>query len=381
MKKVDMGRERKGTILERNGKIYARVRFKDENGKLRDLWRKAESKSDARKKLKQLVKESEELSAIELDSANMTLAELAEHYIKNYLQEAVYVGDKKVSGVRGVEPALYAVKPLVEYFGSRKIKSITYGDIRTYKQIRFTTPTKHGKQRSIAAVNKELGKLKRMFNIAVREQWLSRSAFDNGESLIGDEIHRNRILTMEEEARLFQAIESKPQRKHLKGIVLIALDCSLRRGEIFKLCWSEVNLEKRTITVTAFNSKNARERTVAMTRRVFNELESLWEESNKDTNKLVFGINVTIKTSWRKICREAKIEDFRFHDCRHTAISRMVRAGIPPVECMKVSGHLTLTAFNIYANIDNETIFRIANALDSYLASNSISNKISNAVM
>lgn len=74
----------------------------------------------------------------------MTFAELADHYIKNYLQPVVYVGDKKVSGIRGVEEALYAVKPLVQHFGNRKIKTITYGDIRNYKQVRFTTPTKHG---------------------------------------------------------------------------------------------------------------------------------------------------------------------------------------------------------------------------------------------
>lgn len=374
-----MGRERKGTILEKKGKFYARVRFKDENGKQRDLWKVATSKSEARKKLKELIQKSETLSAIELDTSQMTLAELAAHYIDNYLQPAVYVGEKKVSGVRGVNEALYAVKPLVQHFGNKRIKAITYGDIRHYKQLRFTTPTKHGNQRSIATVNKELGKLKRMFNIAVREQWLNRNPFDNGESLIGNETHRNRILTLEEEARLFQAIESKQKREHLKGILLVALDCALRRGEIFKLRWSEVDLNKRTITVTAFNSKTARARTVAMTNRVFAELQNLWEESNNDRNNLVFGVSVTIKTSWKKICREAEIEDFRFHDCRHTAISRMIRAGIPPVECMRVSGHTTLRAFNIYANIDNETIFRTANALDSYLASNSVSNESSEA--
>jgi hypothetical protein len=53
-------------------------------------------------------------------------------------------GIKKFRVYVGVEPALYAVKPLVEYFGNRKIKTITYGDIRKYKQVRFTTPTKHG---------------------------------------------------------------------------------------------------------------------------------------------------------------------------------------------------------------------------------------------
>lgn len=169
---------------------------------------------------------------------------------------------------------------------------------------------------------------------------------------------------MEEGARLFQAIESRPQRKQLKGIVMIALDCALHRGEIFKLRWSEVDFDKRTITVTAFNSKTACERSVAMTTRVFNKLQRLWAESDNDRDTLVFRVNVTIKTSWKKICREAEIFDFRFHDCLHTAISRMIRSGIPPVECMKVSGHTILTVFNIYANIDNETIFRTANALE-----------------
>lgn len=363
-----MGRERKGTILEKNGKFYARIRFKDENGKQRDLWRVTESKSDARKKLKELLKETELLSAKELDSANMTLNELADYYIKNYLHKAVYIGDKKVSGVRGVTEAICAVKPVREYFGTRKIKSITYGDIRTYKQFRLSTSTKYGKQRAVATVNKELNKLKRMFNIAVREQWLSRNVFSNGESLISQEEHRTRVLSIDEEKRLLEAIESNPRRSHMKGIVLIGLDCALRRGEIFTLKWSDVDFVARTITVRAFNAKTARKRTVAATKRVYAELNLLWENSIKDENELVFGVSVTIKTAWKKICREANIENFHFHDTRHTAITRMIRAGLPPIEIMKVSGHTTLSAFNIYANLETDAIFRAASALDDYLA-------------
>ncbi len=363
-----MGRERTGTILERNGKIYARIRFKDENGKQRDLWRIAVSKADARKKLKKLLKDSEQLSAKELDSANMTFEQLADYYIKNYLNKAIYVGDKKVSGVRGVTEAMCAVKPLKTYFGTRKIKTITYGDIRTYKQVRLATPTKHGNQRGVATVNKELNKLKRMLNIAVREQWLSRNAFNNGESLIEQEEHRTRVLSIEEEKRLFNAIESNPRRSHIKGIVLIGLDCALRRGEIFTLKWSDTDFTCRTITVRAFNAKTARKRTVAMTKRVFEELSRLRENAPQNQDELVFGVSVTIKTAWKKICKEAGIENFHFHDTRHTAISRLIRAGLPPVECMKISGHSTLSSLNIYSNLEADSIFRAAKALDDYLA-------------
>lgn len=373
-----MSRERTGQIIERKGKIYARVRFKDDSGKARDFWRTAESKADAKIKLKDLLKEVEGKTAKELDAANMTLAQLADYYKENYLQEAVYVGEKKVSGVRGREEALFALKPVVDYFGEKKLKAITYGDIRTYKQVRLKTPTKHGGQRSIATVNKELGKLKRMFNIAVQEQWLARNPFENGESLIGEENRRERVLSIEEEKRLFDAIEASPSRKHIKGIMLIALDCALRRGEIFTLKWSDVCLFRRTITVRAFNSKTARKRTVAMTNRVYDELTSLWNESNGNTDVLIFGVKWTIKTAWKKILNKAEIEGFHFHDCRHTAITRMIRAGLPPVEVMKISGHTTLAAFNIYANLEADSIFRAANALDSYLALQNPSQKLTN---
>jgi integrase len=363
-----MARARTGQIVERDGKIYARVRFKDDTGKKRDLWRKADNRTHARQILRELLNETERTSAAQLDAANMTFEELAEHYIAHYLQPAQYVGDKKVSGVRGVVPALCAVKPLVAHFGTRKIRAITYGDLKTYKETRLKTPTRYGTQRSIAAVNKELSKAKRMFGIAVREQWLQRSPFANGESLIGDEMHRTRLLSREEEARLFATIEAEPKRAHLKGICMMALDCALRRGEIFTLRWSDVDLERRTVTVRAFNSKTARSRTIAMTSRVYAELARLWQESTQDVNALVFGVSVTIKTAWKKICRDAGLEDFHFHDCRATAISRMISAGMAPAEVMRVSGHTTLRAFYIYVRTDLDAAFRAASVLDAYLA-------------
>lgn len=54
-----MARERKGSIVNRDGKLYARVQFTDENGKRRDITRKADSRSHARQIIRQLLKEVE----------------------------------------------------------------------------------------------------------------------------------------------------------------------------------------------------------------------------------------------------------------------------------------------------------------------------------
>jgi integrase len=379
-----MAKERTGyTYQDHSGRWYARVTFTNEQGIRRDIKRSAKDEKAAGKILKSLVRELEDNGERSLENANMNFAELAEHYIQNYLHEAVYVGDMKISGVRGREEALYQVKPLQEFFGKRKIRSITYGDIRTYRHQRLQTPTQIDlkryqrelqtnpkaelrSSRTISAVNKELGKLKRMFNIAVREQWLQRNPFNNGESLISVETHRLRILSRDEEKRLFAAIGAEPKRSHLKGITLLALDCALRRGEIFTLKWSEVNLDQRTITITAFNSKTARSRTVAMTIRVYQEIERLWQLSSKNPAELVFGKLTTIKKGFGKALAAAKIDDFHFHDCRATCITRMIQAGLPPAEVMRISGHSTLSAFYIYVRTNMDSMYRAAAALDSF---------------
>jgi integrase len=362
-----MSRERKGSILERDGKIYARVQFIDENGRKRDLWRRAENRGDARKKIKELVKDSENKTAKEIDAANMTFADLATHYLEHYLQAAVYVSDKKVSGVRSLVTARTVVQPSIEYFGKRKLKSISYGEIRRYKQVRLQTPTRQGGQRSIATVNRELGQLRRMFRIAMREQWMPRNPFSEGDALISlnDETQRARLLSFNEEARLLAAIDSHPQRTHIKGMVLIALDCALRRGEIFTLTWSDIDLQGRTVTVRAMNAKTARARTVSMTTRVYEWL-SRWHENVMDESGCVFNVKVTIKTAWTKALTKAGITNFHFHDCRHTAITRMIQAGMPPAQVMRISGHTTMSAFFRYVNTDDETAIRAATLLDAF---------------
>jgi integrase len=76
--------------------------------------------------------------------------------------------------------------------------------------------------------------------------------------------------------------------------------------------------------------------------------------------KLVFGVKDTVKRSFASACRDAGIEGFHFHDCRHTAITRMIQAGLSPMEVMKISGHTQMNTFARYVNPNTQAVNRIA---------------------
>ncbi len=95
-----MSRQKSGSIITKNNKTYARLRFVDEFGKKRDIWRVVSSKAEARKKLRELIKDSETKTANELDAVRMTFIQLASFYETNFLHAPVYIGDRKISGLR-----------------------------------------------------------------------------------------------------------------------------------------------------------------------------------------------------------------------------------------------------------------------------------------
>src|SRR5438270_13486985 len=124
--------------------------------------------------------------------------------------------------------------------------------------------------------------MRRLLNIAEREGWILRNPMRNGDPLISiaDERKRERIVTREEELRLLTACENR-YRKHLRPIVICALDTGMRRGEIFGLKWSDVDFEERVLTIRAFNTKTMQERQVSLTTRLMIELEKLWENRRR----------------------------------------------------------------------------------------------------
>jgi len=363
-----MGRERKGYLVERKGIKYIRMQFADASGRKRDILRKVKDSKNWRKERNQLLLEIDQHGTKPLDAHTMLFSDLADYFEREYVKPAVYVEGRKVEGYRSCKSVRGHMKTLRAHFDKRPLRSITYGDIRTFKGARLRTPVNSGKQRTIASVNRELALLRRMFNVAVREGWLLKNPFHGGEPLIStaDEKKRERILTRDEEQRMLEACDH-PKRRHLRPLLIYLLDTGCRQGEAFKLQWRDVDFDNRLITIKAFNTKTMRERQVGITGRLYAELERLRAASNGNLDARVFGIKSNVRKSFAAVCKAAETEDgLRRHDLRHSHGSRLDDLGFSLAKIGAQLGHTQLQTTLRYVNRDKAGVRQVAAALDSF---------------
>ena len=374
---------------------YARIVRTLPDGSKKQYTAKADNKSHAKRLRDELAAKFETNGVKAIDGDKMLFRELAANYKERKLIPAKYHQNRKVAGLRSLRMPLIFLETLLKHFSSKRIRDISPADLETFKQKRLDEPVittrKNGEMssrpRAIASVNRELALLRTILNDAVQNGWLLRSPFAGIKGVISlaDEVKRERVLTYAEEKRLLEACgereftytrkgkqitarDSKPDRFYLKAIIVCAIDTAMRQGELLKLRWNDVDFNSRMITIQAMNTKTARERAVGMTVDVFDVLTRLWESSPKDRNGLVFGIKDNFKRSFSSACKAAEIIDFRFHDLRHTAITRMIEAGLSPMEIMKISGHTQMTTFARYVNPNATAVNRIADTLAAHKA-------------
>lgn len=253
----------------------ARLDWQDETGKRRCRKQQVENKTRGKELVKQWIAEQSAHGEQIIDGERLTFKQLAGVYAEKKLTAPVYQGETKVSGLRSHLTLKFCLKALLEHFGARRVRLITHTDIATYRTARLNTQTKRKRPRCVASVNRELELLRAMLNFAWRSGWLTRNPFDFGDSLISkaQEVHRDRILTPDEEERLLAVCLGK--RAHLRPLLIAALDTALRRGELLQLKWSDVDLEQGLIRVRARTTKTLKGRTVGITARLADELRKL----------------------------------------------------------------------------------------------------------
>ncbi|GAB6083820.1 site-specific integrase [Desulfuromonas carbonis] len=276
--------------------------------------------------------------------ANTTLAELADRYLE-FVQ-----GQKAAATKRGF------IRELKAEFGGVKLNSLSLAVVEGWQARLLSEPRPplKGEEEprppfAVASVNRRLACLKHMLTKARDWDLIGKDTLDRLRrvKLPKEENRRSRFLSIEECQRLVAAAEP-----HLRPVLLFALNTGCRKGEILGLTWDRVDLAHGFITLDKTKSGERREIPINAPLRAC--LKGLVRRV--DTN-LVFYNPATgsrwheLKRSFATACRKAKIQDFRFHDLRHTFASHLVMAGVDLTTVSRLLGHASLTMTLRYSHL------------------------------
>jgi integrase len=365
-------RERKGYIFEDRGKWFARITVTDSTGKRRNIKRTADSKAEAKNLLKQIVRRLDDEGPQIVDSLNLGFNDLADYYESHYAIPARISDGQKVAGLRGYKIVRQYISVHRKHFGNRPLREISHADLVSFRQLRLASKTFMDRPRTITTVNRELAYLRRMFNIALQNGWVLRNPFNCGDALVltSCEKRRERILTTDEETRLLAACDD-PKRSHLKALLIALLDTGARKGEMLKMRWRDVDLEQRTITIRAQNTKTLKERIVCITERLCSLLRSMWEKAKGGLDSLVFRGCNDVRNSFASACKIAGIkygglDGLTLHCLRHTCATRLVKGQLPIQLVGRILGHTQINTTYRYLSADSDTVKQAASILETY---------------
>ena len=168
---------------------------------------------------------------------------------------------------------------------------------------------------------------------------------------------RVRYLTPEEDKRLREALRDRDRRArdYLLPAVITSMMTGLRRGELFKLTWSDVDFRSGQITVRASTAKAGKTRHVPMNAEVIETLKA-WKPDGASDNGFVFVTPqghaiIDPKKAFNALVRAARISNFTWHDLRHDFASKLAMRGVDLLTIKELLGHSSVMMTEVYAHL------------------------------
>mgnify|MGYP001212620836 FL=1 len=161
---------------------------------------------------------------------------------------------------------------------------------------------------------------------------------------------RDRRLEEGEEEKLLHGLD-QVTNIWTKPLILFAIETAMRRGELLKLQWQYVYLDKKYVHLP--ETKNGDTRNVPLSPKALEILNTL----PRDISGFVFPIKpAALQSCWKRLIQKQQIEDFHFHDLRHEATSRLFEKGLNVMEVASITGHKDLRMLQRYTHLKAEDL-------------------------
>jgi len=302
-------------------------------------------KSDARAFGNRLVIEYQEHEAKGIKPCTVTFSKLADEYMH-------WWSGKDHDRVRLV---LWWENQLGKFFLSEITPELIRKKLKPHKS---KAPATYNRYLAVVSSILDYALLQQEEDDSTAEEYISKNPCKEVRSL-KVENKRVRYLSDEEKPRLIKAAKAIGGKFYLK--VLMALTTGMRKGELDKLRWKNIDFERGLALLK--DTKNGTERHTPVPDVILNEIKKHRElgnallfpsETNPDTP-------FDFRKKWIACLKDAGITDFRWHDMRHDTASTLARDGKTLKEISEILGHKSLASTDRYTHLCTEHKSKLLN--------------------
>ena len=248
------------------------------------------------------------------------------------------------SGQKGFQQKSSIIFQLENRFGNYPLQAFNLLLMEQYQAER------REKGNSNSTINRHIATIKHMMKKAVDWRMVGRETLYDVRSvqMLPEENEQLRFLSKVEWKRIL-----KNSPTHLRPIIIMAAYTGMRRGEILSLKWSQIDLQHRLIFLG--KTKSGRKKEIPIIDSLVRVLSSVPRHIFSDhvfVNPKTGKPFKDIKKSWHTTLKKAKIENFRFHDLRHTFASHLRMAGKTLDDIGELLGHGSAAMTSRYAHLD-----------------------------
>jgi integrase len=289
------------------------------------------------------------------EAMRRTVAQLIDRYLEETLPHKARNRDR-----RSVERCL---KWWRDEIGEIALANLTPAILTEKKLALRRGNTTRGTQRGPGTVNRYLAALGGCLKTAVLEYgWIEVTPMRNVQKF-EEPRGRVRFLSDDERTRLLTVCK---KHRDLYALVLLALSTGARKGELLGLKWQDVELSRNAIVL--HDTKNRDRRVLPLAGPALALMQERAKVRQID-NAYVFpgrknGQPWRSHEAWDDALEEAKIEDFRFHDLRHSAASYLAMNGATLAEIAEILGHRTLAMVKRYAHLSEQHVSKVVTRMN-----------------
>lgn len=255
----------------------------------------------------------------------------------------------------------------VNEIGDYALSEITKAMIVEKRELLLTTSGRNIEKRSPATANRYMTVLSHAFTIAMNEwEWIQDHPMRKIAKL-PEPRGRVRFLSDAERKRLLKACQEVRGAENLYMLVVLALSTGARHGELINLCWKDVDLKRKVIVL--HDTKNKERRVLPLAHHALELVQEKYAARDVASD-LVFPAPRKPKdvwasrSAWLAALEAAKIEDFRFHDLRHSAASYLAMNGASLAEIAEVLGHKTLAMVKRYSHLSEAHTAKVVESMN-----------------